>query len=266
MMKRMADFLLPRAMRLAMLVLWAIALPAQSPAFFAITPDKVIMVIGDSRTFRMVDQNGHRPAHVTWTISDPDAFQVEEGDDLVITSKRAGDFRVTGQSTDGSAEASVSVQEGTTLPAGTAMWTSGTTAGCKSVKLTQAMPSANGPDMYEQSHCDDGDYITAYTADGLQMWRRKLGGDPGAPSAAGIAKNADAPARLNPRSASICDLVVMGTEQQKIRDLLRQHNLTFSEGSPAERVWTVDESGTQCKLWFDDKAILSKKRKIFTTQ
>jgi hypothetical protein len=265
-MKATVYFLLTRATCLGMLLIWAIALPGQSPAFFAITPDKVIMVIGDSRTFRMVDQNGHRPAHVSWTISDPDAFQVEEGDDLVITSKRAGDFRVTGQSTDGSAEATVTVQEGKTLPNGTAMWTSGTAAGCKSVKLTQAMPSANGPDMYEQSHCGDGDYITAYTSDGLQMWRRKLGGDPGTPTASGNTKNLDAPARLNPRSSSICDLAVVGTEQQTIRDLIHQHNLTFSEGTAAERVWTVEESSTQCKLWFDDKAILTKKRKIFTTQ
>jgi hypothetical protein len=58
----------------------------------------------------------------------------------------------------------------------------------------------------------------------------------------------------------------VGTKQQKIRDLLRQRNLSFSEGATGERLWIVEESNKRCELWFDDKSVLTKKRKIFVTE
>ena len=63
-----------------------------------------------------------------------------------------------------------------------------------------------------------------------------------------------------------CDSIEVGDAQAKIRDLLHQQNLTFSEGAASEHVWTIDESNTQCKLWFDDKSQVSKKRKVFVTE
>jgi hypothetical protein len=232
-----------------------------------ITPERATLLIGDSRSFRLVDQNGQMQHDVSWNISDPSALQASEGDELTITAKQAGDFRVSGRSKNGSAEATVKVMEGNTLPAGTTMWSSGTLPGCKSTKLTQAMPSANGPDMYEQSQCEDGEYITAYTADGIQLWRRKLGGA-GASPAAPYNKSAvtAASGRLNAGATSVCDSISIGTNQQKIRELLHQNRLSFSEGDSRERVWIVEESSTQCKLWFDDNSAVTKKRKIFVTE
>jgi outer membrane protein assembly factor BamB len=155
--------------------------------------------------------------------------------------------------------------EGATLPAGTVKWSAGSVKGCTSTKIIPAVPSADGPDVFEQSQCEDGQYLAAYTADGVQLWRRKIGGA-GAAAVAGATGNAPVNGRLELRSTSVCDSILIGTDRQKIRDLLHQHNLTFNEGSPAERVWIVDESTTQCKLWFDDKSALAKKRKIFITQ
>jgi hypothetical protein len=58
----------------------------------------------------------------------------------------------------------------------------------------------------------------------------------------------------------------VGDAQAKIRDLLHQQNLTFSEGAASEHVWTIDESNTQCKVWFDDKSQVSKKCKVFVRE
>jgi hypothetical protein len=58
----------------------------------------------------------------------------------------------------------------------------------------------------------------------------------------------------------------VGDAQGKIQDLLRQRNLTLSEGPPAEHTWTIEESNTQCKVWFDDTSQVSKKRKVFVTE
>jgi hypothetical protein len=203
--------------------------------------------------------------NVSWTISDPDAFQVDESDELVITARRSGDFRISARSADGSAEATAKVMEGTTLPVGTVKWSAGTIRGCKTTKIMPAVPTANGPDVFEQSQCEDGEYIAAYTADGILLWRRKAG-DPGVPKVAEITKNAVVAGRLNLRSTSICDSVLVGTDQQKIRDLLNQHQLSFTEGSPSERLWVIEQSNLQCKLWFDENSVLAKKRKIFVSE
>lgn len=264
-MKGMAGFLLLRIMCLAVLLFSAVALAGQSAPILIITPDRATMLVGESRPFRLVDQNGHMQRHVSWSISDDDAFQADEGDELVITAKRAGDFRIRARSAEGAADATVKVMEGDQMPIGTVKWSAGAIKGCKSTKIIPAVPSPNGPDIYEQSQCEDGPYIAAYTADGIQLWRRKMG-DAGAPSAAEISKNAVVAGRLNPGSTSICDLISVGTDQHKIRDLLNQHNLPFSEGTPSERVWIVEESNTQCKLWFNDESILTKKRKTFVSE
>lgn len=263
-MKRVASFLMPRVLCFVVLIAWAAALPGQNSSFVVITPKSVTLLVGDSRPFRLVDQNGQLQRNVTWTVSDPDALQANGGDELTITAKQAGDFRISAQSKNGSAEATVKVMEGK-MPVGTAIWSSGTVPGCKSVQLVQAMPSANGPDMYETSHCADGDYVTALTSDGMQLWRRRLGGTVAA-SALPDSKTTAEASRINLASTSICDSVLVGTDQQKIRDLLRQRNLSFSQGASDERVWIVEESNKRCELTFDDKSVLTKKRKIFVTE
>jgi hypothetical protein len=263
-MKRVDSFLMPRVLCFVVLFVWAAALPGQNSSFVVITPKSVTLLVGDSRPFRLVDQNGQLQRNVTWTVSDPDALQANGGDQLTIIAKQVGDFRLSAQSKNGSAEATVKVMEGK-MPVGTAIWSAGTVPGCKSVQLVQAMPSANGPDMYETSHCADGDYVTALTSDGMQLWRRRIGAA-GATSAIADSKTTAEASRINLAWISICDAVLVGTDQQKIRDLLQQRSLSFSEGSSGERVWIIEEANKRCELWFDDKSVLTKKRKIFVSE
>jgi hypothetical protein len=260
------SFFSARVVCLAVLLLWPVTLRGQSSSFVVITPQSATLLVGDSRSFRLVDQNGQFQRDVTWTISDPDALQPTPGDELTVTAKQAGEFHISAQSRNGSAEASVEVMEGK-MPVGTAIWTSPRVPGCKPIQLVQAMPSANGPDMYDTSHCEDGDYITALTSDGMTLWRRRVGSSQ-APTPSVTEKTEDTipAARLNPRSPSICDSLSTGTGQQAVRDLLHQRNLSFTETASGERVWAIDESNSQCKLWFDDKLVLVKKRKIFVAQ
>jgi hypothetical protein len=248
-------------------MVWPAALPAQTTHFLKITPEKVTLLIGEYKTFRMVDQNGQMQRNVTWNISDSYAFQTEEGDELTIVAKQLGDFTVSAHNPDGSAEASIKVMEGSTLPQGTVKWSGASVEGCKTTKVIPAVPSANGPDIYEQSVCADGEYIAAYTDGGIQLWRRKIG--TAGPIPSGVAARNEQPVKspisggLNVRGASICDFLTIGTAQQKVRETLKEHNLTFSELHQGGRVWLIEESTKQCKLWFDEKATLTKKGKIF---
>jgi hypothetical protein len=71
------------------LLLCAVALFGHGPNSYQITPDKTTMLIGESRSFRMVDQNGQAQHKVTWTISDAGAFASTEGDEVQLVPKRA---------------------------------------------------------------------------------------------------------------------------------------------------------------------------------
>jgi hypothetical protein len=51
--------------------------------------------VGESRSFRLVNQNRQLQRNVTWIVSDPDAIQTDGGDELAIISKQAGNFRVS---------------------------------------------------------------------------------------------------------------------------------------------------------------------------
>jgi hypothetical protein len=264
-MKRIIGFLLPRILCLAMLLLWSVALHAGVPDSYHITPDKTTMLIGDMRPFRMVDQNGRLQHKVIWTLSDADAFEVFDGDQIQLISKRAGEFRLMARTDFATAEATVKVIDGPSLPAGTVKWTSGKMSGCKTVKILPAAPRPNGPDIYEQSVCEDGEYLAAYTLGGVQLWRRKIG-DHGAvagPGGPGGNQYEIVGNRLEPNSTSACELVSEGMDQQKIRDLLAQHHLSFREETTGGRVWLVAEPSTQCRMWFDEKSVLVKKRKVF---
>jgi hypothetical protein len=164
--------------------------------------------------------------------------------------------------------------EGSSLPMGTAIWSGPTIEGCKSIKATPAVPSATGTDMFDQSTCPDGDYVSAYTSDGILQWRRKIGAGgtlngsiaPASPARVTNNVNMFANNRLNPRAISVCDSISLGTDQQTIRDLLKQRKLSFAEGTTSENIWTIEESNTRCKLWFDNKPALTKKTKVFVSE
>jgi len=241
------------------LAIWVTGLNGQTPNLYRITPESVTILVGDSRPFRMVDRNGRGQHEVTWDVSDSYALEISAGDEVLVTAKRAGDFRLTGRTDHGTAEATIKVAEGTSLPVGTVKWSSGKMAGCRTVKMVPAMPSANGPDIFEQSECEDGSYISAYTSEGVQMWRRKMGGG----DTAKIEEGNPAPVanRLDSRASSVCDSIIVGMEQEKVREVFGLRHLSFREGAPGERLWAVEESNAQCKVWFDEKSVVMKKRK-----
>jgi hypothetical protein len=83
--------------------------------------------------------------------------------------------------------------------------------GCKSVKMTQAEPSASDPDLYLEESCPQGTFIRAMTADGREIWRRRVG-DGAAPPPLSLKTQTQAPPgeHLNLNSHSLCDDVSYG--------------------------------------------------------
>ena len=233
-----------------------------------VTPFLANMVAGGSQLFRLVDLQGRPQQNVSWDISGPAATGVVEGNDLVVTGQEPGESRVVARSAAGRAEAKVTVLPGTSVPMGTVIWSAPSVPGCKPGKVVPAIPTASGVDVYQMSDCPDGEYLSAYTPEGMLAYRRKVSGAPGAPADAAPAgaENIAGPQTLNLHAASICDGVAVGTEQGKVREAMQVRGLKFSATSGQREVWLVEEPGVQCKLWFDENRALTKKQKILVAE
>jgi|SRR5579864_3124109 len=234
-----------------------------SPNSYQITPDKTTMAIGESRSFRMVDENGQAQHKVRWKLSNVDDSQETEGDELHFYARHAGEFRLTARTDYATAEASVKVVDPKDMSQGTMRWQSGKKEGCTTTKILPARPNPSGVYAYQQSQCEDGVYIAAYTSDGVQLWRRKISDSP---SQTGSNDYEVEGQHLEARPASICDAVQVGTEQEKVRAMLTEQHLSFREQPGAEHVWLVEQSNAQCRLQFDDKLVLVKKKKVFVVE
>ena len=231
-----------------------------SPNTYQITPDKTTMAVGESRSFRMVDENGEAQHKVRWTLSNVDVSQEIEGDEFHVYASRVGEFRLTARTDFATAEASIEVVKAKDITPGTTRWQSGKKEGCTTIKILPARPNASDVYAYQQSQCEDGVYLAAYTSDGVQLWRRKISDSP---SQTGSNDYEVEGQHLEAHPASICDALQLGTEQEKIRAMLTEQRLSFREQPGAKHIWLVEQSSTQCRLQFDDKLMLAKKKKVF---
>jgi len=248
-----------------LIALWAFSVAGQNTSFVTITPHTVTMTVGGSRPFRLVNQNGKTQHDVSWSVSDSEALKVQGGDEVELTAMRDGNFRLTARSAAGGDEIEVKVLAGP-LPTGTVIWSGPAVPGCKPTKMTQAVPTQNGPDLYEETQCEDGHYVTAYTADGIQLWRRRITTEHVAAATGMTTQTQQIAEPLNIHSSSVCDLIPVGAGQEKIRALLQKRNLAFAGSASDGRLWAVEENGTECKLWFDAKSVLTKKRRTLVSE
>jgi hypothetical protein len=269
---------------LCILAIFPAALHGQSSEYVAVTPNVANLVVGQSQRFRLVDQNGRPQHNVSWTLSEKGASMSHEGDDLVLTATAPASFQIMAVSPGGSAQASVKVIAEKVLPTGSIKWSAPSPEGCKTTQIVPAVPSASGIDVYESSHCPDGEYVSAYTDEGILVWRHKVSGPTSEgvkviptfndgppliqrsstlsrlPSSSGSlgASSATSSSRAGISLASVCDAIAVGTAREKVQEVLKSRNLSFtSEG----QVWVVEESTARCKLWFDDKSSVAKKSK-----
>jgi hypothetical protein len=241
------------------------SLLAQDPAQVSISPSSATMLVGDARPFRAVDGKGHTLRGVHWTVSRPELVDLQPGDEVEIMAKQVGSFTLTAHTSAGFADAQIEVLRGSTLPMGTVKWSVADLPGCHTTKITPAVPSPNGPDVFEESACADGTYIRALTADGVLLWRRKIDSTPHPGMLSQHSTSTPTAASLHASASSICDAISMGMQKSEVEKLTTARQLGAPIESPSG-VWLIEEEGAQCKLWFDAGSQVVKKRKILITE
>lgn len=238
--------------------LWsASALIAQSSYGVIVSPSSATLMVGESRLFRLVDNSGHVIKNVDWSPVDTGIVEVSDDDEGRVTALRTGNVTLRARGGNGTAYARIEVIDGA-RPPGTIEWNSRDVAGCRVLRVDRVRVVGNGPGVMTRSQCSDGMYLNAYSAQGVYMWRFKLGTGSDA-----TASSADTQASMNTRASSICDSISDGMNEQAVAQLMVSRHL---RPMPKEQtMWVIEEDNAKCTLWFSASKV-ERKRKTLTSE
>jgi hypothetical protein len=252
---------------LALCTVAGLALAEEPPALLVV-PSSATILVDDTHTFRAVGKDGRMRHNVQWSISPESAATLTpNGDEATVTAVEPSLTVVLSAHVGGdSSEATIEIRSGAALSPGTPIWSVTHLPGCKSGQITQAVPSANGPDLYVQESCPQGTFIRAMTADGRELWRRRLGDPAGTLPPSGKASEQAQPGQhLNLGAHSLCDAVSSGMTKDAVSTLARNNNRRLAEKEQQSDRWVLEEQGFRCDIWFDMAGAEIKKKKTIIT-
>jgi hypothetical protein len=149
------------------------------PFSLQITPAAVNIVIGGTQQFTAIDNLGIPRPDATWTISNTSIATISTNANGtgIVTGVSAGQAMLTATADGVSAQEQVTILSASSYPVGTAIWSAPPPLpGYSVMQLAQAVPSANGPDLYSISVSGNGtqSIIQALQADGEQLWQVQM--------------------------------------------------------------------------------------------
>ena len=259
---------------------------AQAPATMTVSPNKATMLVGETRAFRAVGKDGRIRHNVRWEISPSYAAEVTaNGDEATVTAREASPSTMLKASADGdSADASIEIRAKGDMTPGTTLWSVAPTPGCKATQMIQAVPSANGPDLYVQETCPEGTMLRALTSDGRELWRKMMVGTsvgaavptsngpyvgflPNGATSPAPAKPAEpVGAHINTHANSMCEAVSVGMTRDDVFKAAVQRNIGLDAKQRQRDTWLIEEQGSSCTISFDAKTgnVVKKKKTIVT--
>ena len=141
------------------------------------------MMVGDTHSFSAFDIDGRTvTSSAEWSLSNSYVADLSNGDGPTIMAKDHGTVTLRARIGGRTAEATITVTAQDKFTPGTILWSVPQIPGFKGSQIVQAVPSANGPDLYGIDKSDDGDtLIRALFSDGRQLWMKhySVSGKPG---------------------------------------------------------------------------------------
>ena len=144
---------------------------ASTAPAFNVSPQQINLLVGQTRMVSVTDSTGNALTGLVWTTSDPSVVSLSADDPPVLTAVAPGTaiVYVVGM------PILVTVYSGTTLPAGTAIWSvpigNGSTSP-GSMTMAPAVPSSSGVDLIT---LDNSFTLTGLSADGTKVWKLTTG-------------------------------------------------------------------------------------------
>ncbi|MGC1418030.1 MAG: hypothetical protein WA817_22270 [Candidatus Acidiferrum sp.] len=156
---------------------------ADSDQSLFVTPAVVNMMVGDIHSFSAFDIDGNTvTSEAEWSLSNSYVADLSNGNGPTIMAKDHGTVTLRARIGGRTAEATITVTTDSQFKPGTILWSAPQVPGFKGSQIVQAVPSANGPDLYCIDKSDDGDtLIRALFSDGRQLWMKhySITGKPG---------------------------------------------------------------------------------------
>jgi hypothetical protein len=121
------------------------------------------MLVGESRTVSVTNGSGAPLTGLHWITTDPTIVSLSTDDPPVLTAVAAGSATVYA----GTVPISVTVNAGSSLPSGTAIW-SLPLGGFSELNIVPAAPSSSGTDVFA---LDSAGTLSAVSVDGNIVWQ-----------------------------------------------------------------------------------------------
>jgi hypothetical protein len=242
---------------------------AQNSPALLVVPSKATMLVGDTHTFRAVGKDGRIRHNVRWSVSSERAATLTpDGDEAILQANEPySSLVLTAYAEGDSSEATLEIRSGSSLPSGTTKWSVTELPGCKTTKITPAVPSAGGPDVYVQESCPDGTYVRSITEDGRELWRRRIGGPlTSLPPELKGKEEVQAAGHINLSAHSLCDDVSSGMTKDAVSKLAQERSFRLEEKERESNNWVIEEHNFRCTILFDNAAVVVKKKKIIITE
>jgi hypothetical protein len=130
------------------------------------------MVVGGTQPFTVVDQQGRPRPDATWGVDNTSIATIDTSGAPTLTAVTTGTATLTATVGSVTGQTQVNVLSGTSLPAGTVLWSAPTPSGYSVLQTLQAVPAIGSPDLYSVQHdvVSATALISAFTADGRMLW------------------------------------------------------------------------------------------------
>ncbi|MGB7283059.1 MAG: SBBP repeat-containing protein [Candidatus Acidiferrum sp.] len=143
-----------------------------APTSLQITPANSFLVLGATQSFTAIDQTGTSRPDASWSVSNPLIANFVSGSSNSLTGIAAGQVTLTATVGSVSGQTTVTVLSGSSLTAGTVLWSATPVSGFTAQQILQAAPTVNGPDLFSIETDSNGNYLVrAFRASGEQMWQ-----------------------------------------------------------------------------------------------
>jgi Glucodextranase, domain B/Beta-propeller repeat/Bacterial Ig-like domain (group 2) len=152
-----------------------VSMPA--PTSLTASPANPNMIVGGTQAFTAIDQTGTSRPDAMWSVSDTSVASFLSGSPNTLLGNAAGTVTLTATVATVSGQTTVTVLPNSSLSVGTVLWSAPPPSGYTTQKIVQAVPTANGPDLYAID--SDGNYdvvVQALKADGEQLWTAPITG------------------------------------------------------------------------------------------
>jgi hypothetical protein len=224
-----------------------------------VTPSISGMVVGEQQHFSLSGPDGRPMNSVKWRVRDPSVARVSGGDEATATALTTGERTITAESSGSTADASITVYEGTQLPIGVARIKVAPLPGDQAISTHFGDPQRPGdPRIWGEERTADGSIlIRGFTAEGTELFRNFVTKGTGHQQQAANQREGK---RSDGSLRSVCSRIKPGLSRSEAAEALASAGHALPEPMLGQARWEVTEGMATCVIEIDANNKVSRAR------